>query len=162
MNDCSAIEGKAGKYLTFCLASEDYGIPILKVREIIGMMPITTVPRMPAFVKGVINLRGKVVPVVDLRLKFGLQKIDYGERTCIVVVEIAGETGTRPAGVIVDSVSEVIAIKDEDIEDTAEFGATVEDAFVSGMARKDGAIKILLDIDAVAGTGKPGSAFKAA
>ncbi|UCF83259.1 MAG: purine-binding chemotaxis protein CheW, partial [Desulfobacteraceae bacterium] len=86
-----AMEHKDGKYLTFRMANEEYGISILKIKEIIGMMPITTVPQTPAFVKGVINLRGKVIPVIDLRLKFGMEGIDYTERTCIIVVEIAGE-----------------------------------------------------------------------
>ena len=108
--------------------------------------------QVPVFVKGVINLRGKVIPVIDLRLKFGLEEIDYTERTCIIVVEIASETGTLPTGVIVDSVSEVIAIKDEDIEDTPEFGTTLDTAFISGMAKKDSDIKILLDIDSVVST----------
>ena len=152
MSECTISDSKAGKYLTFSLASEEYGIPILKVKEIIGMMPITSVPQVPNFVKGVINLRGKVIPVIDLRLKFGLEEIDYTERTCIIVVEIESESGTLPTGVIVDSVSEVIAIKDEDIEDTPEFGTTLDTAFISGMAKKDSEIKILLDIDSVVST----------
>jgi purine-binding chemotaxis protein CheW len=149
MSECTAGESRAGKYLTFSLAPEEYGIPILKVKEIIGMMPITSVPRVADFIKGVINLRGKVIPVVDLRLKFGLEEIDYTERTCIIVVEISGASGTLSTGVIVDAVSEVIAIKDEDIEDTPEFGTTLDTDFISGMAQKDGGIKILLDIDSV-------------
>ncbi len=149
MSECAITESKAGKYLTFSLASEEYGIPILKVKEIIGMMPITSVPQVPTFVKGVINLRGKVIPVIDLRLKFGLEEIDYTERTCIIVVEIASEAGTLPTGAIVDSVSEVIAIKDDDIEDTPEFGTSLETAFIMGMAKKENEIKILLDIDSV-------------
>ena len=95
MSECTAGESRAGKYLTFSLAPEAYGIPILKVKEIIGMMPITSVPRVPDYVKGVINLRGKVLPVIDLRLKFGLEEIDYTERTCIIVVEIAGASGPQ-------------------------------------------------------------------
>jgi purine-binding chemotaxis protein CheW len=87
-----SMENKEGKYLTFSMAGEEYGLGILKVKEIIGMMPVTTVPRTPPFVKGVINLRGKVIPVVDLRLKFGMEEIAYTERTCIIVVEI-GEGG---------------------------------------------------------------------
>jgi purine-binding chemotaxis protein CheW len=97
--------GRDGKYLTFSLAGEEYGIGILKIREIIGMMPITSVPETPAFVKGVINLRGKVIPVVDLRRRFGMPTMDYTERTCIIVVEIAGPAGTVSMGVVVDSVS---------------------------------------------------------
>lgn len=152
MSECTIGESRAGKYLTFSLASEAYGIPILKVKEINGMMPVTPVPRVPDFLKGVINLRGKVIPVIDLRLKFGLEQADYTERTCIIVVEIASQSGTLPTGVIVDSVSEVIAIKDEDIEDTPEFGTVLDTGFISGMAKKDGDIKILLDIDSVVTT----------
>ena len=104
-----------GKYLTFTLAQEEYGIGILKIKEIIGMMPITTVPQTPDFVKGVINLRGKVIPVMDLRLRFGMEGIEYNERTCIIVVEIEGSTGLLQIGIVVDSVSEVLNIKAEDI-----------------------------------------------
>lgn len=162
MSECSIGESKAGKYLTFSLASEEYGMPILKVKEIIGMMPITSVPRVPKFIKGVINLRGKVIPVIDLRLKFNLEEIAYTERTCIIVVEIAGASGTLPTGVIVDSVSEVIAIKEEDIEGTPEFGTTPETDFISGMAKKDGNIKILLDIDSVVSTSEMNTLANAA
>ena len=102
---------REGKYLTFTLAEEEYGIGILKIKEIIGMMPITTVPQTPEFVKGVINLRGKVIPVIDLRLRFGMGEIDYTERTCIIVVEIDGQAGTVLIGTVVDSVSEVLNVK---------------------------------------------------
>ena len=95
-----------GKYLTFSLAEEEYGIGILKVKEIIGMMPITGVPKTPAFVKGVINLRGKVIPIVDLRLKFDLAEAEHDDRTCIIVVEVLGSSGQIQIGIVVDSVSE--------------------------------------------------------
>lgn len=140
---------REGKYLTFMLAEEEYGIGILKVKEIIGMMPITTVPRTPAFVKGVINLRGKVIPVVDLRLKFGMDEIEYTERTCIIVVEIEATSGAILMGAVVDSVSEVLNIKGEDIEDTPTFGAKLDTEYIHGMAKLDGGVKILLDIDRV-------------
>ncbi len=143
------ITDREGKYLTFALADEEYGIGILKVREIIGMMPITTVPQTPEFVKGVINLRGKVIPVIDLRLKFGMDEIDYTERTCIIVVEIETASGAIPMGTVVDSVSEVLNIKGEDIEDTPTFGTTLNSEHISGMAKIDGGVKILLDIDRV-------------
>lgn len=162
MSEGTTNESRGGKYLTFSLASEEFGIPILKVKEIIGMMPVTSVPQVPTFVKGVINLRGKVIPVIDLRLKFGLEEIDYTERTCIIVVEIASEAGTLPTGVIVDSVSEVIAIKEQDIEDTPEFGTALDTASILGMAKKDNEIKILLDIDAVVSTIEIDSIAKAA
>ena len=143
------MEDKAGKYLTFSLLGEEYGIAILKVKEIIGMMPITSVPQTPEFVKGVINLRGKVIPVMDLRLRFGMDSIDYTERTCIIVVEIAGQTGTVMIGIVVDSVSEVLNIKGEDIEETPTFGTKLNTDYILGMAKMEGGVKILLDIDQV-------------
>jgi purine-binding chemotaxis protein CheW len=143
---------REGKYLTFTMADEEYGIGILKIKEIIGMMPVTTVPRTPGFVKGVINLRGKVIPVVDLRLRFGMESIDYTERTCIIVVEIAVASGTVMIGIVVDSVSEVLNIKGEDIEETPTFGAKLNTDYIHGMAKMEGGVKILLDIDQVLST----------
>lgn len=140
---------KEGKYLTFSMADEEYGIGILKIKEIIGMMPITTVPQTPEFVKGVINLRGKVIPVIDLRLKFGMEAIDYTERTCIIVVEIAAQTGAVQIGVVVDAVSEVLNINGDDIEETPTFGARLNTDYILGMAKMEGGVKILLDIDKV-------------
>ncbi len=140
---------REGKYLTFTLADEEYGIGILKIKEIIGMMPITTVPRTPEFVKGVINLRGKVIPVMDLRLRFGMESIDYTERTCIIVVEIEGTSGTVQIGIVVDSVSEVLNINVDDIEDTPTFGAKLNTDYILGMTKVKGGVKILLDIDRV-------------
>ena len=145
------LAGREGKYLTFALANEEYGIGILKVREIIGMMPITTVPRTPGFVKGVINLRGKVIPVVDLRLKFGMESADYTERTCIIVVEIGNGAGHLQMGIVVDSVSEVLNIKASDLEETPAFGARLDTDYILGMAKMNGGIKILLDINQVLG-----------
>ncbi len=141
----------AGKYLTFNLAKEEYGIGILKIKEIIGMMPITSVPQTPHYVKGVINLRGKVIPVLDLRVKFDIDAMDYTERTCIVVVEIEGTTGTILIGVVVDSVSEVLNIKGDDIDKTPAFGARINTDYILGMAKIEGNVKILLDIDRVLG-----------
>lgn len=144
-----AMADREGKYLTFTLADEEYGIGILKIREIIGMLPITSVPQTPPFVKGVINLRGKVIPVVDMRLKFGMEEIEYTERTCIIVVEITGHAGTVQIGNVVDSVSEVLNIQGEDIEDTPTFGTRLDTAYILGMAKMEGGVKILLDIDQV-------------
>ncbi|MEZ4525468.1 MAG: chemotaxis protein CheW [Desulfobacterales bacterium] len=144
-----AIEEKEGKYLTFTLADEEYGIGILKIKEIIGMMPITVVPQTPVFVKGVINLRGKVIPVIDLRLRFGMETIEYTDRTCIIVVEIEGETGNIMIGIVVDTVSEVLNIKKQDIEDTPRFGTKLDTNYILGMAKTEGGVKILLDIDRV-------------
>ena len=140
---------KAGKYLTFSLAKEEYGIGILKIKEIIGMMPITTVPQTPKFVKGVINLRGKVIPVIDLRIRFGITAMDYTDRTCIIVVEIDGQSGTIQIGIVVDSVSEVLNIKAEDMEATPTFGTKLNTDYILGMAKMGGGVKILLDIDRV-------------
>ena len=138
-----------GKYLTFVLDKEEYGIGILKIKEIIGMMPITPVPRTPDYVKGVINLRGKVIPVVDLRLRFGMDEIDYTERTCIIVVEIEGQAGIVLMGIVVDAVSEVLNIKGEDIEETPTFGTKLDTDYILGMAKMEGGVKILLDIDQI-------------
>ena len=142
----------AGKYLTFNLADEEYGIAILKVKEIIGMMPVTQVPKTPEYVKGVVNLRGKVIPVTDLRLKFGLPEIDYTERTCIIVIEINGQNGTILVGIVVDAVSEVLNIKAEEIEPAPAFGDTLDTGFILGMAKTEEGVKILLDIDEVLNT----------
>jgi purine-binding chemotaxis protein CheW len=140
---------KTGKYLTFSLEKEEYGIGILKVKEIIGMMPITSVPRTPAFVKGVVNLRGKVIPVLDLRTKFEMESIPYTERTCIIVVEIDSDAATILLGIVVDAVSEVLNIREEEIEETPKFGTQLKHDYILGMAKRDGGVKILLNIDRV-------------
>lgn len=140
---------RGGKYLTFNLAGEEYGIGILKIKEIIGMMPITTVPRTPEFVKGVINLRGKVIPVIDLRMRFAMEEIDYTDRTCIIVVEIGQQAETVEIGIVVDAVSEVLSIKSDDIADTPTFGSKLDTDYILGMAKIQGGVKILLDIDTV-------------
>jgi purine-binding chemotaxis protein CheW len=157
-----AMHDREGKYLTFSLAEEEYGIGILKIKEIIGMMPITTVPRTPEFVKGVINLRGKVIPVIDLRLRFGMEELEYNERTCIIVVEIESRTGTVLIGIVVDSVSEVLNIKGDDIEDTPTFGARLNTDYILGMAKMERSVKILLDIDRVLSTHEVEALKKAA
>jgi purine-binding chemotaxis protein CheW len=147
--DSAGMADREGKYLTFALAEEEYGIGILKVKEIIGMMSVTHVPQTPDFVKGVINLRGKVIPVVDLRLRFGLESASYTERTCIIVVEVAGANGSVMMGIVVDAVSEVLNIRGADIESTPTFGVKLDTDFILGMAKAAGGIKILLDIDRV-------------
>ncbi len=144
-----AMAVREGKYLTFTLAGEEYGIGILKIKEIIGMLPITCVPQTPRFLKGVINLRGKVIPVVDLRLRFAMTTMDYNDRTCIIVVEIGGRGTDLIIGIVVDSVSEVLNIKREDIEDTPTFGTRLNTDYILGMAKMEGKVKILLDIDKV-------------
>ena len=145
---------KDEKYLTFSLAEEEYGIGILKIKEIIGMMPVTSVPQTPDFVKGVINLRGKVIPVIDLRLRFAIDEIEYSERTCIIVVEVERSSNTVMIGVVVDAVSEVLNIKEGDIEETPAFGAKLDTEYILGMAKMEGGVKILLDIDQVLSAGE--------
>ncbi|MCG8634600.1 MAG: chemotaxis protein CheW [Desulfobacterales bacterium] len=143
---------KTGKYLTFTLDNEEYGIGILKVKEIIGMMPITSVPRTPDFVKGIINLRGKVIPVIDLRARFNMKPIPYNERTCIIVVEIDAESATVLTGIVVDAVSEVLNIKEDKIEEPPTFGTQLDTRYILGMAKTEGGVKILLNIDRVLAT----------
>jgi purine-binding chemotaxis protein CheW len=138
-------KGLGGKYLTFELASEEYGLEILKVREIIGMMDITAVPRTPEYVKGVVNLRGKVIPVIDLRLKFGMKEADVTDETCIIVVDVDG----IEMGIIVDKVSEVLDIISNDIESAPKFGSSVDTNFILGMGKASERVSILLDITKV-------------
>jgi purine-binding chemotaxis protein CheW len=145
--------GLAGKYLTFSLGSEEYGVDIMKVREIIGVMEITAVPHTPDFIKGVINLRGRVIPVLDLRLSFGLEAKAYNERTCIIVVEVVGTGGNIMIGMLVDSVSEVVNIEDAEIEPPPDFGTVAEMESILGMGKIKGEVKILLDVDQVVGRG---------
>ena len=147
-----SVAGREGKYLTFSLAGEEYGIGILKVKEIIGMMEITRVPQTPSYVQGVINLRGKVIPVIDLRQKFGLEAGEYTERTCVVVVEVLRDGGQVLIGSVVDSVSEVLNIKEGEIEETPDFGVQMDTQYLLGMAKAGGGIKLLLDIDSVLGS----------
>lgn len=139
----------AGKYLTFKLANETYGIQILKVQEIIGLMSITNVPRTPDFVRGVINLRGKVIPVIELRKKFGMESIEDTDHTCIIVVQVNGPTGLITMGVLVDEVSEVIDISDEQLEPAPSFGTNIDTAFILAMGKIGETVVILLDIDKV-------------
>ncbi len=133
---------KAGKYLTFGLNDEQYGLEILKVREIIGLMDITSVPRTPQYVKGVINLRGSVIPIVDLRLKFGMPEAEPTEQTCVIVVDVHG----TEMGIIVDQVSEVLDIMADQIEESPSFGASVNTDFILGMGKAGDKVTILLNI----------------
>ena len=145
----SAAAAHAGKYLTFALASEEYGLPVLKVREIIKVMPITAVPQVPSHVRGVINLRGKVIPVIDLRQKFGLPSQADTEQTCIVVVQVEATRQTIMMGLLVDGVSEVLNIAAQEIEDPPAFGQQIRIDYMRGVAKVKGTVKILLDIDRV-------------
>ena len=143
---------RAGKYLTFALGKEEYGLEILKVREIIGYMDITAVPRTPGHVKGVINLRGQVISVVDLRAKFSMDSVARTDQTCIIVVDIQQNGRRLNTGIIVDRVSEVLSISADKIEEPPAFDSSVQIDFILGMGKIGDTVKILLDIDKVLNT----------
>jgi purine-binding chemotaxis protein CheW len=146
----SHVKKLAGKYLTFALHGEFYGIDVLKVREIIRLTEITAVPQMPAYVRGVINLRGKIIPVMDLRLRFGFADAPSTDQTCIVVVQVKLPDGkSTQMGLVVDGVEEVVNIAASDIEETPDFGGDISASYIVGMAKIKGAVKTLLDIDSV-------------
>lgn len=146
----NSTQSLAGKHLTFVLGNEHYGVPVLKVREIIRLCDITPVPQMPDYIKGVLNLRGKIIPVADLRVKFGLASNANTDLTCIVVVSIALPDKTSSLmGLIVDGVEEVVNITATDIEPTPDFGTELDTHYILGMAKIKGAVKALLDIDQV-------------
>ncbi|HYE86117.1 MAG TPA: chemotaxis protein CheW [Vicinamibacterales bacterium] len=141
----------AGKYLTCALGQEEYALSVLQVREIIKMMSITAVPQVPPYVKGVINLRGKVIPVVDLRLKFGFAPQDHGDRTSIIVVEVAWRDRSIVMGLVVDAVADVLNIAESEIERMPDFGHRVQTDYLKGVAKVKGTVKILLDLDRILG-----------
>ena len=148
MNDAVTAKAKPGKYLTFRLGRESYGVEVLKIREIIRLVDITAVPQMPDYISGVINLRGKVIPVLDPRLRFRLSEIANTERTCIVVVQVNLPSGARPyMGLIVDAVEEVVHVAAADIEETPDFGTQLDTEYLLGMAKIKGVVKTLLDLD---------------
>jgi purine-binding chemotaxis protein CheW len=148
-----------GKYLTFKLKGESFAIDVLRVREIIRTMAITAVPQMPAHARGVINLRGRIIPVVDLRLRFGLASIENTDHTCIIVVQVkSGGDKQVQMGIVVDDVEEVINIGESDIEETPEFGSGVAVAYLLGMAKVKGVVKALLNIDTLLGADGTGGA----
>ncbi|MCC6491194.1 MAG: purine-binding chemotaxis protein CheW [Candidatus Hydrogenedentes bacterium] len=144
-----SMAGLSGKYLTFRLGREEYGIGILQVQEIIGIMPVTHIPRAPEYVRGVINLRGRVIPVVDLRIKLGMDGKEDSEKTCIIVVQVPGDGGHITIGFIVDEVSEVLDIATADIQEPPSMGSGVDTEYILGMARMKGGVKILVDIERV-------------
>ncbi|MDR3457672.1 MAG: chemotaxis protein CheW [Verrucomicrobiae bacterium] len=142
----------AGKYLTFTLQGESYGIEVLKVREIIRHISITSVPQMPAHICGVINLRGKIIPVMDLRRRLDFPNIANTDQTCTVVVQVKLPEGkVTPMGLVVDGVEEVISLHAADIEETPNFGGQIAANYILGMAKVKGSVKTLLDIDGVVG-----------
>jgi purine-binding chemotaxis protein CheW len=139
---------EAGKYLTFVLDQERYSVPVLKVREIMRLCPITPVPRMPSYILGVINLRGKIVPVIDLRARFGLPKALDLERACVVVVQFTTSEGNpQLMGMVVDIVEEVSVFTSQDLELPPDFGGDIDTRFITGMAKSKGTVKTLLDLD---------------
>jgi purine-binding chemotaxis protein CheW len=139
----------AGKYLMFILGDNAYGIPVLKVQEIIRLPDITPIPRMPDYVRGVINLRGKIVPVIDLRMKFGLQNTTTTNRTCIIVAHVVIASSTKLMGLIVDAMEEVYQINAEDIEPAPDFGKGISSGYIQNMAKNKGQVKALLNIDQI-------------
>jgi purine-binding chemotaxis protein CheW len=139
----------AGKYLTFVLGDEEYGIEILKVQEIIRMQKVTAVPKAPEFVRGIINLRGKVIPVIELRRKFGMAEQGDTEKTCIIVIRIGGDSTTITMGIIIDAVKEVLDVKADQIEETPSFGTKVQTDFIMGIGKVGQNVKMLLAIDKV-------------
>ncbi|PKN53033.1 MAG: chemotaxis protein CheW [Deltaproteobacteria bacterium HGW-Deltaproteobacteria-13] len=144
-NESIGIDPRAGKYLTFFLASEEYGVEILKVQEIIGRMPITPVPLTSRYIRGVINLRGKIHPIMDLKVKFGMEQTVISDETCIIVIK----TSSLMMGILVDKVSEVVNMVSEDIEDTPSFGADVNTEYLLGVGKTGGRVRLLLDIEKV-------------
>lgn len=146
---------RAGKYLTFSLGSEHYGVEIARVQEIVGLLPVTRVPRLPGFIAGVVNLRGRVIPVMDLRLSFGMQASAMDERSCIVVLGIRRADGRETVmGAIVDEVSDVVSLSSDAIEPTPEFGTAVDTSFIRGVGRLDDGVVMLLDMDRVLTSGE--------
>lgn len=143
-----------GKYLTFHLKEEVYGIGIRRVKEIIGLMNITPIPQTPDYIRGVINLRGKVIPVVDLRSRFSILQKEKTNHTCIIVVEIDKDTAKVPVGIIVDEVAEVLNIKGAEIDDAPSFGVNLNMDFLLGIAKVSGGVKLLLDINQVLTSGE--------
>ncbi len=142
--------GTPQKFLTFALAGEEYGITIMQIKEIIGLMPVTVLPQTPTYVKGVINLRGKVIPIIDLRLKFALEPAEPTERTCIIVIETEDKDQNQSlVGLIIDAVSEVISLKGDEVEPAPKMQSQFQEQLILGLAKCENGVKILLDIDKV-------------
>jgi purine-binding chemotaxis protein CheW len=144
------VTAKPGRYLTFALGRESYGLPVLQVREIIRLCPVTLVPRMPPYIKGVINLRGKVIPIMDLRARFQLPSSESTERTCIIVVQF-GEApgGGNLMGAVVDTVEEVVNLAQTELEPVPDFGGKPDTQYILGMATVRGGVKTLLDLEKI-------------
>jgi len=147
--DVAVVEKREGKHLIFQLQERGYGIPILTVNEIIGIMDITPIPKAPSFIKGIINLRGKIIPVMDLRLKFGMPEKEYDEQTCIIIVNVTFENVVKQIGVVVDIVSEVVDIPATEIEPPPKYGTQREEDFLNGIGKVKDKVVMLLDIEKV-------------
>jgi len=143
------ITAAGGKYLSFVLGGEEYGVEVMKVREIIGFAEVTAVPQTPDYVKGVMNLRGQIIPVIDLKQKFGMEQNSDCEKNCIIVVEVEKNGKKRNTGIVVDSVHEVRNISSDNIEAVPEFGSSVNTDFIIGIGKVEKSVKILLDIEKV-------------
>ena len=139
--------GDTDQFLTFMMSTEEYGVDILRVQEIRGWENVTPIPNCPEYIKGVINLRGTIVPLVDLRERFGLESVEYGPTTVVIVLKVIGEESERIMGIVVDAVSDVYNIKDEDMKPAPDFGSVVSIEFVQGLATIDEKMLIILDID---------------
>lgn len=147
--DGTTVEKQDGKHLVFLLGGASYGIPILTVLDINGLMEITPIPKTPEFIKGVINLRGKVIPVMDLRLKFGMPEKEYDKQTCIIIVNVSVKGKDKQIGVLVDTVSEVFDIPLTEIEAPPEYGTHAEEGFINGIGKVKGKLVVLLNIEKV-------------
>ena len=143
----ASAEASVNQYLAFILAGEEYGVDILRVQEIKGWTTVTQIPNMPPHVKGVLNLRGTIVPIIDLRLRFGLEPIPYGATTVIVVLKVMNEHGARIMGIVVDAVSDVYNVSAAEMKLPPEFGAKIKTEFVNGLATLDKKMVILLNVD---------------
>jgi len=141
------VNGETDQFLTFIMSTEEYGVDILRVQEIRGWDSVTPIPNCPPYIKGVINLRGTIVPIVDLRERFGLESVEYGPTTVVIVLKVIGEASERIMGIVVDAVSDVYNIKSEDMKPAPDFGSVVSIEFVSGLATIDEKMLIILDID---------------
>lgn len=143
------MELQSGKFLTFLLGEEVYGLPIKKSREIIGMMEITHIPKTQRYIKGVINLRGKIIPIIDLRLKFGMEGKAYDERTCIIIIVMGDADNQRLLGIVVDAVSEVLNIQKSEIGPTPDYDAQIDRDFLLGLGKMKDKVIMILDIDKI-------------
>lgn len=142
------------QFLTFILADEEYGVDILRVQEIRGWDSVTTVPNAPDYLKGVINIRGTIVPIVDLRMRFGMEQLEYGPITVVIVLKVIGDNRERIMGIVVDTVSDTYDVPEEDIKPAPDFGEKIEVAFVKGLATVNEKMLILLDIDKLLNSGE--------